>query len=249
MIAQAKNTPAVSLSVAQVGDDLDISPLSVSRLIVRGRLKATQLGTAGEWRVLPAELSRYIAAGVPDLHDVLLDGPGWLAPFAQPLGNFEQAIIDAAQQAIEADPVALERIAADESVPVEFVAPIDAVLAVARQPIPGQLAGVITLRERFGSWAALWLAEQLREYARQEIRKAFPVSRPAGRFYESPEAYAKFVAAAGVRLTAASISSVSWIPIEIDGTPTKRSVKIIMPVAALMTALGLRVSDVAELAF
>ena len=255
MIALAKNnkpTPTVSLSLDQAAADLDTTPLGVSRLIARGALRATRLGAAGEWRILPDQLGKYIAAGAPDLQTVALDGAGWLADWPRPLGDFEQTIADAAQHALENDPTALARIAADESEPLEYVVPIvGAVLDAAKQELPGQLGPVRELRAKFATWTAFHMAERLREYARQIVSQPPRIgTTPAARFFDSPDTYRGVVQAASERLAAATISRTAYIAVETPaGQPTKKPVRLVLPVPALLKAVALTADQAADLAF
>ncbi len=258
MIALAKQdrpAPTVSLSVPQAAADLDVSPLSVARLVARGKLKATRLGNAGQWRILPDQLAKYIAAGVPDLQAVELDGRGWLAEWPRPFstrGDFAEHLASAAEAALLADPAALERIAtADVDLPEYTPSIAGTVLAAAREPLPGQAPELAGLRERFPTWAAFHFAGMLREYARQIVSSPPRIgTTPAARLYDSPASYAETVKAAGDRLTAAPIARTAWVDVETpEGQASKRPVRLVVPVAGLMTALGLRVPDVADAAF
>jgi excisionase family DNA binding protein len=239
----------VAMTIDQAAHDLNTTSLGIKRLVARGRLPATRVGD--DWRLLPAHVEKYLAAGAPDLQSPVVGGAGWLADWPRPAGDFETAISDAAQMELEADPAAMARIADARIEPVEYTVPIvGAVLSAAKQELPARLPAVRKLRGQFLTWASFYLSEQLRTFARQQIgRTPFLGTSPTARLYESPTSYRAAVDAAGERMTAQSITRIAWVPVDIDGTKTKKAVKLTLPVASLMTALGLRVDDVAALAF
>lgn len=65
-------------NVQQVAEQLKVSERHVNRLIARGRLAATLVG-GDQFRIVDAELSKYVQAGAPDLAMPACDNRGFVS--------------------------------------------------------------------------------------------------------------------------------------------------------------------------
>lgn len=175
----------------------DKSPLAVKRLIARKKLPATQLGSAGDWRINSAELDKYVRSGAADFDCPKMDGQWIDTSELRAAAGFPTAIINAASEQI----LTLEQVQAlaDGNDKVEYVVTLKRSGAVQEvisgtPPLSPFTPNGRRQPSRFGTYGNLYLAERLSELTKHEIRRGQMASRCYEALYRSPDEYVRWLA-------------------------------------------------------
>lgn len=216
------------LAIEEAADQLELDPLSVHRLVARGRLKAGALpGTRPDgplrWRVSVEEINRYVLAGSQDWRDLRREENQWDTNIESGVAEqLARAVIRAARDQrlsdgmIEADgrryAPPFQR---NGVVPVTPAATLIVELRVTpaiRALLDGPVATPFRDKQhdfaRFGNWGGVWIGEALRLAIRllhREARDKKPLGQPmlptpTDWLYSSPDLYRATIAVAVQRV-------------------------------------------------
>ena len=192
------------MTVSEVANDLNVSPIEGQRLIARQRLTATRLGDCGPYRVTVGNLETYVNAGAPDLALQEYDrasGSSWFTGSLSYLARaFEQAIRDAAPTYSDESLRPLFTDKATDSVNVA-IQPTGKVLKVINREVPQFIFGSSTATgaadTRFRTWGDLWGVDILRTAMQQTLQNTLGIKADGlNTVYDSPQAYQSLTAAA-----------------------------------------------------
>ena len=220
------------LDVAAAAGALGTTPLNISRLIARSRLRARQLGAGNVWRVDAEELRRYVAAGAPDFDPPPRpDDEPWFLPIRS-APHFSQGIINSAADQVPA--VMPAGIPETGAVPIRITPAVSAVIVAKPSIFVGETRYIPADADAaVPDWRVAYLVERVRGFALEVLGLA-DASPPLCRFYNSPREYLRVVDAA-VRETLAGAISFGKIYAVTDqyGQPASRRISFELPHAAL----------------
>lgn len=172
------------LTLEDVRRTLGATEVAVMRLIARGKLAATTIGSRGGLRIMASELTAYVKKGALDIDLPPLSGT-WFSPAdTRQAGGFRDAVFKAMDGQWPTN-ATVQKFATNEPDQMNFRVTVNAeggravILQAPPSPLPGQPAS------RFENWGQIFLADAWRE----AVKKTMSFRTNVDRLYSSPDFY------------------------------------------------------------
>lgn len=225
------------LTINQAAEQLQSDPLKVARLISQNGLAATQMGSRGEFLIVPANLTAYVQAGAPGFTPPPWDSNSrWFASQdTRTSGQFPDAIMAAVESKWPDEATVQSWYLANPQASYELAIELSDVRSTILQAPPKSIMPN-SPPSRYGSWGAEFIAATWRTIVARRIG-----SRQLFHLYD-PASYRAAVDGAWTELLTQAISrtgSKIYQPREKNGQSASRpvTVRMILPLSSIATLI------------
>jgi hypothetical protein len=209
------------LDIEDVGEELNVPPIAVLRLIARRAFPATAVGN-NVWRIADDDVKAYVKKGAPDVSTGVLDKfGGWFDDrnYRYRADGFSRKILAACADQELTDADIVKRYRADPSTLMLTVAlkTTPEVMAVVNGPAPPLPAAFATGREKeFDTFGLLWAAVQLWNLSAKVVSNRPTMDSPVAKLYKDPATYDAITKQAGEMLARVPIFRVDMRTVEVE---------------------------------